>query len=110
MWEGDGCAAKPSPKPSPKGRGNRLKMKGKRIHGLDPSAPADKMIQLALSTQLKALSKLREKALDPNDPDGIHDMRVLSRRLPSHVSDLEHYLPKPASSLVQLRALPTALG
>src|SRR5437016_2515076 len=110
MWEGDGCATKPSPKPSPKGRGNRLKMKGKRIHGLDPSAPADKMIQLALRTQLKAMCKLREKALDPNDPDGVHDMRVLLRRLRSHVSDFKPYLRQPGLSVVKLRALAKSLG
>jgi len=84
-------------------------MKGKRIHGLDPSAPADKMIQLALRTQLKAMCKLREKALDPNDPDGVHDMRVLSRRLRSHVSDFKPYLRKPVS-VVKLRALAKSLG
>ena len=110
MSEGDGCATKPSPKPSPKGRGNRLKMKGKRIHGLDPSAPADKMIQLALRTQLKAMCKLREKALDPNDTDGVHDMRVLSRRLRSHVSDFKPYLRQPGLSVVKLRALAKSLG
>ena len=85
-------------------------MKGKRIHGLDPSAPADKMIQLALRTQLKAMCKLREKALDPNDPDGVHDMRVLSRRLRSHVSDFKPYLRQPGLSVVKLRALAKSLG
>jgi CHAD domain-containing protein len=85
-------------------------MKGKRIHGLDPSAPADKMIQLALRTQLKAMCKLREKALDPNDADGVHDMRVLSRRLRSHVSDFNPFLRKPGLSVVKLRALAKSLG
>jgi len=85
-------------------------MKGKRIHGLDPSAPAGKMIQLALRTQLKAMCQLREKALDPKDPDGIHDMRVLSRRLRSHVSDFNPYLRKPGLSVVKLRSLAKSLG
>jgi len=85
-------------------------MKGKRIHGLDPSAPADKMIQLALRTQLKAMCKLREKALDHDDPDGVHDMRVLSRRLRSHVSDFKPYLRKPVLSVAKLRALAKSLG
>jgi len=85
-------------------------MKGKRIHGLDPSAPAAKMIQLALRTQLKAMCKLREKALDANDPDGVHDMRVLSRRLRSHVSDFKRFLRKPGLSVVKLRALAKSLG
>src|SRR5436853_6649238 len=84
-------------------------MKGKRIHGLDPSAPADEMIKLALRTQLKARCKLREKALDPNDPDGVHDMRVLLRRLRSHVSDFKPYLRKPGLSVVKVRALAKSL-
>jgi len=85
-------------------------MKGKRIHGLDLSAPADKMIQLALRTQLKAMCKLREKALDPKDSDGVHDMRVLLRRLRSHVSDFNPYLRKPGLSVVKMRALAKSLG
>ena len=85
-------------------------MKGKRIHDLDPSAPADKMIQLALRTQLKAMCKLRDQALDSNDPDGVHDMRVLSRRLRSHIGDFKPYLRKPGLSVVKLRALAKSLG
>jgi CHAD domain-containing protein len=68
------------------------------------------MIQLALRTQLKAMCKLRQKALDPNDSDGVHDMRVLSRRLRSHVSDFKPYLRKPGLSVVKLRALAKSLG
>src|SRR5436853_742564 len=85
-------------------------MKGKRIHGLDPSAPADEMIKLALRTQIKAMCKLREKALDPKDTDGVHDMRVLSRRLRSHISDFKPYLRQPGLSVVKLRALAKSLG
>jgi len=85
-------------------------MKGKRIRGLDRSAPADVMIRLALRTQLKAMCKLREQALDPNDPDGVHDMRVLSRRLRSHVSDFKPFLRQPGLSVVKLRVLAKSLG
>ena len=85
-------------------------MKGKRIHGLDRSAPADKMIQLALRAQLKAMCALSEKALNKNDPEAVHDMRVLSRRLRSAVSDFQPYLRKPGLSVVKLRAIAKSLG
>jgi CHAD domain-containing protein len=88
----------------------RLIVKGKRVHGLDCASPADEMIRLALSTQIKAMCALRERALDPDDVEGVHDMRVLSRRLRSAISDFEPYLRKPRVSMVKLRAIARSLG
>jgi CHAD domain-containing protein len=85
-------------------------VKGKRVHGLDRAAPAEEMIRLALSTQMKGMCALRERALDPDDPEGVHDMRVLSRRLRSAISDFEPYLRKPRLSVVKLRAIAKSLG
>jgi CHAD domain-containing protein len=83
--------------------------KGKRISGLDCSAPADKMVRLVLRTQLKAMCDLREKALDWRDPEGVHAMRVLSRRMRSAVSDFKPYLRKGLPRL-KLRSIAKSLG
>lgn len=84
--------------------------KGKRIPGLDCSAPADKMVRLVLRTQLKAMCNLREAALDWSDPEGVHDMRVLSRRLRSTVSDFRPYLRKRSLPRLKLRSIARRLG
>jgi CHAD domain-containing protein len=85
-------------------------MKGKRISGLEASAPADEMIQLALRTQLKAMCAMRKQALNWNDPEGVHDMRVLSRRLRSAIADFEPYLRKPPPPTTKLRTIAKSLG
>src|SRR5215471_4982825 len=85
-------------------------MKGKHISGLDCSAPADEMIRLALRTQLKAMCSKRKQALNWDDLEGVHDMRVLSRRLRSAISDFKPYLRKPALPTTRLRAIAKSLG
>jgi CHAD domain-containing protein len=84
--------------------------KHKPISGLDCSAPADKMVRLVLRTQLKRMCALRNRALDWEDPKGIHDMRVLSRRLRSAMSDLKPYLGKVALPQLQLKSIARSLG
>jgi CHAD domain-containing protein len=84
--------------------------KGKRIRGLDCSAPADKMVRLVLRTQLRAMCNLRETALDWSDPEGVHDMRVLSRRMRSTVSDFRPYLRKRSLPRLKLRSIARSLG
>jgi len=85
-------------------------MKSKRFKGLDCSAPAGEMIQLALRAQLKAMCALRRQALDWNDPEGVHKMRVLSRRLRSALSDFEPHLRKHTLPIRKLRAIAKSLG
>ena len=85
-------------------------MKGKRITGLDCSAPADQTIKFVLRTQLKAMCAMRVKALDWSDPEGVHDMRVLSRRLRSAISDFDPYLRKPGLPIAKLRTIAKSLG
>src|SRR5215831_17825685 len=85
-------------------------MKGKHISGLDCAAPADEMIRLALRAQLKAMCSMRSKALNWNDPEGVHDMRVLSRRLRSAISDFKPYLRKPDLPTTRLRRIAKSLG
>ena len=85
-------------------------MKGKRISGLDCAAPADQMIQTALHAQLAAMCALRRKALEWSDPEGVHDMRVLSRRLRSAIADFEPHLRKPALPIAKLKTIAKSLG
>jgi CHAD domain-containing protein len=81
----------------------------KLFSDLDCSAPAAEIVPLVLRTQVKAMSKLRNKALDWNDPEGVHAMRVSSRRMRSAMSDFRPYvrvrLPR-----VKLRSIADALG
>lgn len=85
-------------------------MTGKQITGLDCEAPADQMIQLVLLTQLKAMCALRKKALDWSDPEGVHDMRVRSRRFRTAIVDFQPYLRKPRLPLTKLRSIAKSLG
>lgn len=85
-------------------------MKGKHISGLDCSAPAEEMIRHVLREQVRAMCVLRKKALDWRDPEGVHDMRVLSRRLRSAITDFEPHLRKPRLPLTKLRTIARSLG
>ena len=84
--------------------------KGKRIAGLDCGAAADKIVPLVLRTQLKLMCALREKAIDWKDPEGVHDMRVLSRRLRSSISDFKPYLRKATLPQQKLVTIAKRLG
>jgi CHAD domain-containing protein len=84
--------------------------KSKNISGLHCLGPADKMVPLVLRAQLKSMCALRKKALDWKDPDGVHDMRVLSRRLRSAVSDFKPYLLKSTLPRRKLVAIGKKLG
>lgn len=84
--------------------------KVKDIAGLDCAGPADKMVRLVLRAQLKAMCGLRDKALDWKDPEGVHDMRVLSRRLRSATSDFKPYVRKGTLPRLKLRAIANRLG
>ena len=83
--------------------------KSKPFSGLDCSAPAEEIVSLVLRAQLKAMCKLRRKALDWNDPEGVHAMRVCSRRLRSAMSDFRPYV-RARLPRVKLRSIADALG
>lgn len=68
------------------------------------------MIPLVLRAQLDAMCKLRDNALDWKDAEGVHDMRVLSRRLRSAVSDFKPYFRKTNLFRNELRAIADRLG
>jgi len=80
------------------------------LRGLNCSAPAEQMVPLVLRSQLKAMCKLSVKALNWKDPEGVHDMRVCSRRLRSAMSDFRPYLRGPALPRLKLRTIADALG
>jgi CHAD domain-containing protein len=83
--------------------------KSKPLSELDCSAPAEEIVSQVLRAQLKTMCKLRRKALDWDDPEGVHGMRVSSRRLRSAMSDFRPYvrvrLPR-----VKLRSIADGLG
>src|SRR5260370_19778116 len=68
------------------------------------------MVGLVLRTQLKAMCDLRDKALQWHDPEGVHDMRVGSRRLRSTMSDFRSYLHKANLPRMKLKEIAKSLG
>jgi CHAD domain-containing protein len=81
-----------------------------KIRGLDCAAPADKMIPLVLRAQVNAMCRHREAALNWKDPEGVHDMRVLSRRLRGSINDFRPYLRKGTLPRPKLRTIAVRLG
>lgn len=86
--------------------------KAKRIKGINCKAVASAGIKLVLLTRFNELSGFQQAALNWTDPEGVHSMRVASRRLRSALRDFMPYLRKRplASALKQLRHLADALG
>src|SRR5919107_1311715 len=83
--------------------------KSKRIEGLDCETAARAGIGFVLRAKLDEMSQLREAALDFTDIEGVHKMRVASRRLRSALRDFQPYLPKPVSPQ-RLKSVARALG
>src|ERR1051325_3159720 len=86
--------------------------KAKRIKGLNCNHVASAGIKLVLVTRFDELSGFQQQALDWSDPEGVHSMRVASRRLRSALRDFMPYLRKRplASGLKQLRHVADTLG
>ena len=96
--------------PSADADGTDCLMKGKHIAGLDCAAPAEEMIRHVLKAQLKTMCGLRRQALDWSDPEGVHHMRVASRRLRSSIRAFEPHRRKSALPIAKLRAIAKSLG
>ena len=79
---------------------------------LDCNAPVGNGISLVFLTRFNEMIEWRNAALDWSDPEGVHSMRVASRRLRSVMRDFLPYLPKKSfsSSIKQLRTLAAGLG
>jgi CHAD domain-containing protein len=86
--------------------------KAKRVRGIDCNAAAAAGIKLVLITRFKELYSFHEAALNWTDPEGVHSMRVASRRLRSALRDFKPYLRKKGLTSIQkeIRSLADALG
>lgn len=87
-------------------------VKAKEIEGLNCEGSGAGEIRLVLSTRLEEMSGLRAAALDWSDIEGVHDMRVASRRLRSALRDFKPYLrQRPLADVaVDLKRVADALG
>jgi CHAD domain-containing protein len=84
-------------------------VKATDIRGLDCEASALEGARLVLGARLEELCALRLGALDWSDIEGVHAMRVASRRLRSALRDFQPLLPK-AVPRRRLKAIADALG
>lgn len=66
--------------------------KAKRIKGIKCNDTAAAGIRLVLTTRFHEMSEFRDAALDFSDPEGVHSMRVASRRLRSALRDFAPYI------------------
>lgn len=83
--------------------------KAKEIEGLDCAAPVLQEIKRTLLVRLGEISALRSAALDFSDIEGVHDMRVATRRLRGLLRDFQPFLAKNISSK-RLKTVADALG
>jgi CHAD domain-containing protein len=87
-------------------------VKAKEIEGLNCEGSAAGEIRLVLGARLAEMCGLRVSALEWADPEGVHDMRVASRRVRSALRDFNPYLRKRrlASAAAELKRVADALG
>ena len=87
-------------------------MNAKQIAGIDCDGPVHAGLTVALETRLEEMCALRDAALDWSDPEGVHQMRVASRRLRGALRDFAPYLGKRriSSCLKRIRDIAQALG
>ncbi|MDT4898306.1 MAG: hypothetical protein QOH25_3383 [Acidobacteriota bacterium] len=87
-------------------------MKAKEIVGLDCGASAAEGIRLVLRSRLEEMCAFRATALAWSEMEGVHDMRVASRRLRSLVRDFSPYFRnrKLRRSTIALKSIADALG
>lgn len=85
--------------------------KAKRIR-IKCDAPATAGVKLVLVTRFEELLNWRDGALDWTDPEGVHSMRVASRRLRSALRDFMPHVRKRrlAPVLKRLKGLADTLG
>ena len=86
--------------------------KAKRIKGIKCNDAASLGIRSVLETRFEEMYGFREAALDWSDPEGVHSMRVASRRLRSAMRDFLPYLRQRgfSSALKQTKSIAGALG
>ena len=86
--------------------------KAKEIVGIECEGAATGALPLVLGPRLEEMCLLRKAALDFRDPEGVHDMRVASRRVRSALRDFAPHLRKTkiAASTKHLREIADTLG
>ena len=86
--------------------------KSKHVAGIDCDGAAAAAIRLVLIMRFEEMCALRDHALDWSDPEGVHDMRVSSRRLRGALRDFMPYLHRRKLTVVleQIRNVADALG
>ncbi|HZI17378.1 MAG TPA: CHAD domain-containing protein [Pyrinomonadaceae bacterium] len=87
--------------------------KAKKIEGLDCGADAAAGVRLVLVSRFDEMAEYRAAALDSADAEGVHDMRVASRRLRSALRDFRPHVRRPSRLervRGELKKLARALG
>ena len=56
-------------------------MKARKVKGLDPSAPLADEVERIARVRLKELASFAPRALDPDEEEAQHDMRIAAKRL-----------------------------
>lgn len=86
--------------------------KAKPIIEIEPDSTALDSIRLVLGSRVKEMCALRDHALNFENPEGVHDMRVASRRLRSALKDFTPYLDarRLRSCVREIRYIARALG
>ncbi|HYH85873.1 MAG TPA: CHAD domain-containing protein [Pyrinomonadaceae bacterium] len=87
--------------------------KAKEIIGLDCEAEAASGMRLVLLGRLEEMCEFRAAALEWSDDEGVHDMRVASRRLRSALRDFRPHLRagrRLDAARAELKRLANALG
>jgi CHAD domain-containing protein len=69
--------------------------KAKKIEALDCGAPASEGVRLVLLARFDEMAEYRGAALDFTGVEGVHDMRVASRRLRSALRDFGPHVRRP---------------
>src|SRR6185295_5909278 len=86
--------------------------KAQQIKGVDCQAAANIGIRLVLLERFDELQSFRHEALKWEDIEGVHSMRVASRRLRSALRDFGPYIKKRglAQTLKRIKAVADSLG
>src|SRR5437762_11776306 len=88
-------------------------VKAKEIEGLDCRAGAAQGMRLVLLTRLGEVCEHRAAALERRGEDGVHDMRVASRRLRSVLRDFRTHMrggKRLEEARAEVKVLADALG
>jgi CHAD domain-containing protein len=87
-------------------------VKAKKIEGVECDGAATTAMPLVLGPRFEEMYLLRKTALDFRDPEGVHDMRVASRRVRSALRDFAPHMRKTriVSSIKQLKEIADKLG